>query len=98
MRSIRKNRSRHAVRSGPIWPGAPPMSKASSVESRIAQAISSADPSLEETKREDEVLGMPGKSDRRTKTIVSVTSVVGLLVVWELVARFAIHDVAILPA
>ena len=74
------------------------MSKASSAEGRIAQAISSADPSLEETKREDEVLAMPGKSDRRTKTIVSLASVVGLLVVWELVARFAIHDVAILPS
>jgi len=74
------------------------MSKASSAESRITQAISSADPSLEETKREDEVLGMPGRNDRRTKTIVSMTSVIGLLVAWELVARFAIHDVAILPA
>ncbi len=73
------------------------MSKASPAQSRMAaQAL--ADPNLEETRREDEVLDAAHKSERRTQTIVGLVSVFGTLVLWEAVARFAIHDVAILPA
>jgi taurine transport system permease protein len=76
------------------------MSRTSSAEGQIdpPAVMSSADPSLEETKREDETLGAPGKSDRRLQTIVGLVSVAALLVLWEIVARFAIHDVTILPA
>jgi taurine transport system permease protein len=76
------------------------MSKTSGAESRLAPqtARSSADPAMEELKKEDDVLAAPRKSDRRTRTIVSLGSVVAMLIVWELIARYAIHDVAILPA
>ena len=74
------------------------MSKAGAKSQVAAGAISSADPNLEETAREDSVLSAADKSERRTQTIVSLSSVVGALILWELVARFAIHDVAILPA
>jgi NitT/TauT family transport system permease protein/taurine transport system permease protein len=67
-----------------------------SVEDRMIQAISSANPSLEETEREDELLA--NKRARQLQTVVSLASVAVMLLVWELVARFAIHDIAILPA
>jgi NitT/TauT family transport system permease protein/taurine transport system permease protein len=67
-----------------------------SVEDRMTQAISSANPSLEETEREDELLA--NKRARQLQTVVSLASVAVMLLVWELVARFAIHDIAILPA
>jgi taurine transport system permease protein len=76
------------------------MSKTSGAESRLAPqaARSSADPAMEELKKKDDVLAAPRKSDRRTRTIVSLGSVAAMLIVWELIARYAIHDVAILPA
>ena len=75
------------------------MSRTSSAEGQIAPpAISAADPAMEETRREDEALEAPDRSARRLQSIVGLASVAGMLVVWELVARFAIHDVAILPA
>lgn len=76
------------------------MSRTSSAEGEIVPpaAMSAADPAMEETKREDQALGAPGKSDRRLQTIVGLGSVAVMLVLWEIVARYAIHDVAILPA
>jgi len=76
------------------------VSKTISAESPIAPqaAISSADPSLDETKREDQALATPRKSDRRLQTIVGLASVGAMLVALELGARLAVHDIAILPA
>lgn len=76
------------------------MSRTSSAEGQIAPppAMSAADPAMEETKREDETLGASGKSDRRLQTIVGLGSVAAMLVLWEIVARYAINDVAVLPA
>jgi ABC-type nitrate/sulfonate/bicarbonate transport system permease component len=66
------------------------------MEGRMRQAISSASPNLEEIEREDELLA--NKRARRLQMTVSLASVTVMLIVWELVARLAIHDIAILPA
>jgi NitT/TauT family transport system permease protein/taurine transport system permease protein len=66
------------------------------MEGRMRQAISSASPNLEEIEREDELLS--NKRARRLQMTVSLASVTVMLIVWELVARLAIHDIAILPA
>src|ERR1044071_407787 len=74
------------------------MSKAGAKSQVASGTISSADPNLEESTREDAVLSAADRSEGRIQPIVSLASVVGSLILWELVARFAIHDVAILPA
>src|SRR3954451_5937569 len=67
-----------------------------SVEGGMRQGVSAASPNLEETEREDELRA--NRRARQLQATVSLASIAFMLIAWELVARIAIHDIAILPA